>query len=160
MKWGISGKPIPAALRYAAPIQEAADDDDFPPLFAYAIAWRETISGEVNGLWPSAATVVSGDAGHGLFQLTSSYPGDWQDPKANALYAIQNFLLPAQEYWYGLNGYTGPDLVKLCAAEFNAGRGNAERGHEEGNVDLYTTDNYGTGVLAIYQSLVTKGVPA
>jgi hypothetical protein len=156
--YGLSGAPVPSTLPYAGYINRACDVENFPPAFAYAIAWRETISGEGSSQW-TAATVVSSDGGHGLYQLTASYPDDWQDPRANCEYAIDEFLRPAVSYWHGLEGYSGDDLVRLVAATFNAGLGNARAGHGAGNVDLYTTQNYAAGVLAIYKALIATGKP-
>lgn len=154
MRWGLAGGPIPQHLPYAAQIQSACEDRNFSPLLAYAIAWRETIRGEVDGNW-TAATVVSGDGGHGLFQLTSSYPPDWADPSANATYALDRFLIPDATYWVTRTSIRGDDLVRCLAASFNAGLGGAWAGHEKGNVDLYTTDNYAADVLRQYQRLAT-----
>lgn len=159
MKWGIESGHISTDLPYAYPITEAAISEDVPLALLYAIAWHETISGEVGGLWPSAALVVSDDGGHGLCQLTSSWPDDWQDPNANARYACDQYIIPAAEYWSKQCGYSGETLVKCIAATYNAGLGNAVAGHAHGDVDLYTTDSYGEAVLAIYQKLIETGKP-
>ena len=47
--------------------------------------------------------------------------------------------------------------MKAIAASYNAGLGNAIAGHANGNLDEYTTDNYGARALANYTSL-TQGV--
>jgi hypothetical protein len=154
MIFGISGAPIPATLPYASNVTAACIQGDMPPCFVYAIAWRESISGELEGLWPNASTVVSTDNGHGLMQLTSSWPDNWAIPTANAEYAIDEFILPAIRYWHGLQQFSGDDLVRLVAATYNAGLGNAIKGHEAGNVDLYTTNNYAAGILANLKALV------
>lgn len=124
---------------------------------AYAIAWRESISGQVAGLWPNAATVLSDDGGHGLFQLTYSFPDEWDDPYRNALYAIVTFLEPAETYWAQVE--QGDNLVRCIAAEYNAGRDLALKGHDEGDVDKYTTDNYAAAVLGFYHSILASGKP-
>lgn len=90
MMYGILGVPVPAHLVYAEEIN-AACGDFFPPCLAYAVANRETIRGERGGLW-RAATVVSPDGGHGLFQLTSWVPDDWADPARNAFWAVSRWL--------------------------------------------------------------------
>ena len=119
----------------------------------YAIAFRETIQGEISGLWPSAATVISGDGGHGLCQLTSSFPENWDDPIANVDFAIEHFIEPALNYWHGLQQYSGDLLVLLVAATFNEGLRAAEKYHASGDVDAGTTDEYGHAVLGFYQKL-------
>lgn len=160
MLYLISGEPIPAKLIYSEYIQKACDERNFWPLFAYAVACRESIIGEMNGKW-NARSVLSSDGGHGLFQLTSSWPNNWQDPYANACYAIDNFLTPLTNQWReAVPGLEGDDLIRCVAASFNAGFGGAWSGHERGDVDLYTSNNYGAGVLAIYHNLCEKGSPA
>jgi len=124
-----------------------------PPCLLYAIAWRESISGEVNGQWPDAATVISGDGGHGLMQLTSSWPDDWADPIPNVLYAIDEFVLPAIHYWHGLQRFAGDTLVLLVGATFNEGLSAAEKYHALGNVDAGTSNSYGHAILGFSQKL-------
>lgn len=154
----MSGHPIPTGLPYATQVATACVPKNMPPCLLYAIAWRESIQGEVNGSW-TAATVVSGDGGHGLCQLTSSYPSNWSDPTANVSYAIDRFVLPAIDYWHGLHQFTGDTLVLLVAATFNEGLGAAEKYHARGDVDAGTTDEYGHGVLSIYRTLITGQRP-
>lgn len=156
MQFGISGKPIPPALRYASAINKACGDTFFP-LVAYAIACNESIVGEIAGKW-NACTVCSADGGHGLFQLTSSWPAAWDDPDANARYAVQHFLYPALLQWrVNAPNVLGDDLVRAIAATFNAGFGLAWDGHKRGDVDLYTTDRYGQRALSYYRSLESSG---
>ena len=159
MIYGISGAPIPPALPYAAAVTAACLHENMPPCLLYAIAWRESISGEVNGQWPDAATVVSSDNGHGLCQLTSSWPDDWADPVANVNYAIEEFVLSAIRYWHGLQKFSGDTLVLLVSATFNEGLGAAEKYHAQGNVDAGASDSYGHGVLANYQKLIAGETP-
>jgi hypothetical protein len=159
MIYGISGAPIPETLPYASPVTAACLQDDMPPCLLYAIAWRESISGEVNGEWPNAALVVAGDGGHGLCQLTSSWPNDWANPIANVEYAITEFVQPAIHYWHGLQGYSGDTLVLLVAATYNEGLGAAEKYHASGDVDAGTTDEYGHGVLDNFTKLVAGLAP-
>lgn len=153
MKYGISGAPVESTLPYAEPINIAAIEADSFPCLAYAIAERETIRGEINGTW-CAATVESFDGGHGLFQLTSSWPVNWRDPQANASYAVSQFIQPAIQSGIQL-GLESESLVKFVAAAFNEGLGAAEKYHAQGNVDLGTTgNNYGADVLVNYLRLV------
>ncbi len=158
MRWGISGAPIPPRLLYADPVQRAATELDFPPLFAYAIACRESIVGEMNGKWKSA-TVVSADGGHGLFQLTYWVPPGWNDPKTNAHYAIKDWLLVDIQRWSREYGLVGDDLIKCAAASFNAGWLPAANAHRAGDVDSVTTNKYGAGVLAIFHNLISRQSP-
>jgi hypothetical protein len=153
MIYDISGRPIPKTLPYAATIQAPCVELGFSPCLAYAIAWRESISGEVHGTW-NAATVLSGDGGHGLFQLTSTFPEGWDDENINVRYALSNFLIPAL-HQFARRGLRGEDLIRLVAASFNAGESAAWEAHLAGNVDLATTGNdYSTCVLASYGRLV------
>jgi hypothetical protein len=155
MRNGLSAGPLAAGLLYGPQIQAACEiPPTFSPEVAYAIALNETIEGQENGSW-DAATVVSADGGHGLFQLTSSYPDDWADPLANATYAVEHFLLPAETFWSNM-GIQGDDLVRCIAADFNAGRQGALDGHAKGDVDLYTTDHYAARALANYLGLQTR----
>lgn len=160
MIYGISGLPAPSGL-YATVINTACMNatTNFPPCVAYAVANRETIRGERAGLWV-AKSVVSDDGGHGLFQLTSSYPPDWDDPMANTLYALANFLLPALHYFAGA-GHSGDDLIDLVADAFNAGTGRVDSYLRQGlKPDAATTGgDYGTDVLHNYR-LLAQGQPA
>lgn len=152
MRNGISGTSIPAGLPNADSVSAAcACGGDFYPCLAYAIKWNETAD------LADAATVISADGGHGLFQLTSSWPSDWEDPLANATYAVQHFLIPAEQYW--VRDFQGEDLVRAIAAEFNAGRDAVIRGHAEGDLDKYTTDNYAARALANYTKLIAGSKP-
>jgi hypothetical protein len=160
MIYGLSGAPVAAVLRYAAPINEAAEDVNFSPPLLYAIGYHETIHGEIIGLWPSAQTVVSGDGGHGIFQLTSSFPPNWYEAYCNAHWAITGpgLLGDCLEYWHEL-GFAGDQLVKLVAASFNEGLSAAEAAYKTGNVDAGTTDGYGEAVVLIYNSIISTGGP-
>lgn len=151
MRNGISAKPVDESLPYAEEINTACQVGGFSPLVAYAVKWNETAD------LPNAATVVSADDGHGLFQLTASWPSGWRDPYTNALYAVDNFLVPAETYWAPI--VQGEDLVRCIAAEFNAGRSNAIAGHQNGDVDKYTTNDYGRRALATYHKLLSGVAP-
>jgi hypothetical protein len=160
VKYGIVSGVIPAHLPYSAPIQEACTERDFSAFLTYAVAWRETIRGEIAGLWVplTAATVVSGDGGHGLCQLTSSWPNPgWETPETNVCWAIDHYLKPDMD-WLAGKGLTGEALIRGTAAAFNAGLGAAWDGHIERNdFDAYTTGNdYAADVLSVYNALVER----
>ena len=161
MKDGIVSGTLPQDYLYAAPISYAATSHLTSVFLAYAIALNETIEGEKAGLW-NAATVVSPDGGHGLFQLTSLIPYNWNDPLTNASWACEDYIVPAWAYWANAPYHLqGDDLVRAIAAEFNAGRGNAINGHREGDVGKYTTfsdgKSYADRALAHYQALCKLG---
>lgn len=158
MRWNIASEPLDKNLPYSEEITHAAFTSNTPALLLYAIAWRETISGEASHQW-TASSVVSPDGGHGLMQLTSSYPTSWPDPYDNALYACDNYIIPDALYWYRMYGYSGETLIRCIAASFNAGLEGAEAGHAKGDVGLFTTNDYSGGVLKIYQSLLATGRP-
>lgn len=147
---GIESGTVPATWPFAREINAAAEATNFSAILVAAIQQNET-----NGM-ADAATVISGDGGRGVMQLTAEYPPNWAEPYANILYAIDNFLEPAEAYWSAT--CQGDDLVRCIAAEYNGGRGNAIRGHEEGDVDAYSTNNYGDRALAGYH-LLAKGTP-
>ncbi|MGB8265190.1 MAG: hypothetical protein WCE44_02590 [Candidatus Velthaea sp.] len=173
MRNGISAGPLPQIwLPFAAEISQACVDATFgavrtfSPLVAYAVKVNETGSStdpaEIQGgADPNTLLMPDGsNAGRGIFQLTSSWPPNWQKPYANALYALENpgFLMEAEQYWVQ-QGYVGEALVKLIAASFNAGIGGAQVGHDQGNCDLNTTDNYGARAVAHYQALFAGRSP-
>ena len=159
---GISGAPIPTHLPYSAPIQKACESKQFFPCLAYAIAWRETISGEVNGSW-KACSVIAPDFGYGLFQLTYPFlqpwpPTNWEDPQTNVTLALEHYLLPAYKF-FSSRGVVGNPLVLCIAAGFNSGDQTAWQNHILGNVDLGTTNNYASAVLANYNRLIAGKNP-
>lgn len=129
---------------------------EFFPCVAYAIFWQESIEGETEGKW-DAKTIVSEDGGHGIGQLTSSWPSNWEDPRANIDYAVEHFMVPAFHNWRG--ELLGSDLVRAIAATYNAGYGQAEAGHERGNLDTFTSDDYASRALQTYNNLLTTGKP-
>jgi hypothetical protein len=143
---GISGAPLPEGFPYKA-IIEAVCGEAFPPCLMGAIKMNETGLGE----GPAAELNISFDGGHGLMQLTSSYPTDWAEPAANFRYALEQFLLPALVDWQ--DAEQGDNLVRCIAATYNAGYGNAQAGHAEGDVDKYTTNRYATRALAHFTAL-------
>ncbi|HEX3549849.1 MAG TPA: hypothetical protein VHT53_05705 [Candidatus Elarobacter sp.] len=154
MLFDVSGAGLPGGLTYGPEIEAAAVAANFPPCWLYAHGWQETIkvAGWIGTMGKTPATFISDDGGHGIFQLTASYPNDWQDPKSNAAYAIQHFLVPAAQYWNSTYGATGDTLIRCVAAEFNGGRGGAEAGHAEGDVGKFTTHTDGVS----YSDLVLK----
>jgi len=153
MRDGISGAPLPSGFPYAAIIAARCIPDSFFPCLVGAIKMNETGLGH----GPDTETIVSGDGGRGIMQLTSSYPSNWTNGAVNIGYAIDHFLIPAYQAWRG--ELQGPDLIRAIAATYNAGLGNAQAGHREGDVDKYTTNRYGARALAHYQNLL-KGVLA
>lgn len=144
MRYGISGKLLPSTVPFAREINSfaIAEGTVSPPLLA-AIAKRES---------DFTPAVVSADGGHGLCQLTASWPDDWADPATNLAYAWHVFLRPAIDYWHGLERYTGDDLVRLVSATYNEGLGAAIAWHARGDVDGGTTNHYAEGVLENYKS--------
>lgn len=160
MRFGIYSGNLASNLPYALDIERAARATNTPIALLYAIAWQESIQGEVDGSWV-AATVVSPDGGRGLCQLTSSFPDNWEDPTENATYACTKFILPAAQFWTNPTyGFSGEVLVKCIAATYNAGIAGSLAGHDNGNVDMYTTNgNYGESVLGFYRNIVAKAVP-
>lgn len=162
MRNGIAGAVVPLSLQYADEINRACVLGDFSPMVAYAVKWNETAA------MPNATTVISGDDGHGLFQITpedwwtpemvSRWASiDWTNPYSNALFAVDYFLVPAETYWQSI--FQGEDLVRAIAAEFNAGRTAAIDGHREGNLDKYTTKGYAARALATYLRLLSGEAP-
>jgi hypothetical protein len=143
----------------------------FSPELMYAIAWRESIRGQIEGLWPLANAVVATDNGCGLCQVTPAdwwtsdlhaawNAIDWRNPYANTKFAIEYFALPAEEYWSRYQQMQGVDLARCIAAEYNCGRGLALDGHKSGNVDLHTTGgDYAADVALNYTRLVNKIKP-
>lgn len=155
MRNGLAAGPLPQGLNLpgAAIIEKAClVPPTASPFLVYAIKVNETGSSLV-------PDVVSGDGGHGWMQLTSSYPDPgWADPYTNVLYAIQHFILPAEDFWAG-KGYQGYDLVRCIAADYNEGEGAAWRDHMAGDVDWHTTNHYADRALAHYRALVGGKLP-
>jgi hypothetical protein len=159
MIYGISTVPIPVKLLYSGPIQVGCTLADFPGCLAYAIAWRESIKGEVAGLWPSAVSVLSSDGGRGLYQLTSSWPVDWLDIGTNIRYALTYFLVPSLHFFAG-SGLRGDALIRMVAAAFNEGSQAATLDHLLGNVDIGTTGHdYASEVLSNFYKLTSGQAP-
>lgn len=164
MRDGISGHLCPNGVPFAGIINTESLAADFFPCLVAAIKLNETGLGTnaaclQDGANPATGLMPDGsNAGHGIMQLTSSWPSDWNTPDGNIRYAITQYLVPAYEAWRGK--LQGSDLVRAIAATYNAGYGNALRGHEEyGNVDQFTTNGYGSRALANYVALVGGTVP-
>ena len=148
MRNGITSGVV-ANVPIASLINAVSETADFSAFVISAIQHNET-----DGM-ADAATVISPDGGHGVMQLTFQVPPNWDDPYANILYAVDNYLEPAETYWAPI--LQGDDLVRAIASEYNAGRAAAIRGHEEGDIGKYSTDHYDQRALATYLSL--KGAP-
>lgn len=156
MLYGISGREVRNDMKYAGNINPACAEFNFPPMVAYAIAWRESISME-GKLWPDARKVDL-NGGHGLFQLDSSFPDNWEDADVNTNYALKHFLVPALTHWHGLERASGNGLIRLVAATFNAGLSAATLAHLQGDVDLSTAHHdYASTVLRTYLYLTVGG---
>lgn len=154
MRYGIVAGTIPGHLPYASIVQTAAEQENFSAALPYAVAWRETIRGERNGKW-NAASVISGDGGRGLFQLTSSYPDDWERPDRNCHYALEHFLKPARDFFVA-EGLLGEALIRCIAASFNAGIETAWEAHLAGDVDRCTTGcDYAADVFHVYSAIIS-----
>jgi hypothetical protein len=149
MKDGISGGPVPAAREYATLFDAIAGELDISPLVLCAIRQNETSEGD-------PPNVVSDDGGHGIMQLTSSWPPDWADPEANIAYAAQRFVAPQWAAWVEATGLQGDGLIRAIAAGYNAGYETALRAHTRGDVDAVTTDRYGERALANYHRLLDE----
>lgn len=149
MRNGIKGTALPPAFPYKAIIEQQCFEQNCSPCLVGAIKMNETGLGQGS----QSENVISADGGHGLMQLTSSFPPDWADPAANFRYAIEQYINPAWEHW-AAEGLSGDDLVRAIAATYNAGLGGAEAGHAEGDIGKYTTDHYDQRCLAHYQALV------
>jgi len=153
---GISGAALPNGFPYKSIIEQVCADKAFFPCLVGAIKMNETGLGQ----GPVSENDISFDGGHGLMQLTSSWPDNWEDPETNIAYAVQMYMLGAYASWtsppYSLDG---DDLVRAIAASYNAGFDNALAGHRIGNVDAYTTNNYGARALSNYKALVAGTIP-
>jgi hypothetical protein len=148
---GIAATPLDLSVPFAQQINAACTVENWFPYVTYAIKFNETAA------LPDAATIISPDGGHGLMQLTSSFPANWADPYQNVLYAIGHFLAPAETFWKTFE--QGDNLIRCIAAEYNCGRSNTIEGHEQGDVDKYTTNNYAARALSAYTLLTQGKVP-
>jgi len=171
MRNNLAGGPISLSLQlpFVVEIEDACSaPPTFSPILAYAIKVNETgLSYQPDelqiGADPHTELMPDGSAaGHGPFQLTSSWPTEWKIPYRNALYAIQHFLLPAEEFW-ARKGFEGDDLVRAIAAEYNSGRGGALAGHQHGDIGKFTTFSggvsYADRALKHYTNLLSGKMP-
>lgn len=150
MQNGISGAPLPDGFPYKQTIEVICGTTFFPCLVG-AIKMNETGLGH----GPDTENDVSFDGGHGIMQLTSSWPSNWQDPHANIQYAVEEFMRGAYaSFTSPPYSFSGDTLVKAIAAAYNAGFANAVAGHNEGDLDKYTTNNYGARALTHYHNLL------
>ena len=154
MRDGIAGTALPADFPYKQIIEQLCFENNVSPCLVGAIKMNETGLGQ----GPETENDISGDGGHGIMQLTSSFTDDWQDPAANIGYAIAHFIVPAWTYW-AAQGETGEALAKCIAATYNAGLGNAQAGFASGDVDEYTTNNYGERAVTKMQALIGGTIP-
>lgn len=166
MRWNISGAPLPFGFPFGAEIRAACAQRDFPPCFLGAIKWNETGNSRdpkqlQYGADPQTMLLPDGsNAGRGPFQLTSSWPENWEDPITSALYAVDDFLLPAVQQIRVQLGLSGDTLVRVAADCYNAGWGQMWAGHLGGDADWLTTGhNYGRRALAAYHSLIAGRMP-
>ncbi len=172
MRHHLHAGPLPAALAlpFRAEVEAAcAVMPTFSPLVAYAVKYCETgLSTDPAELQKGADPVTmlmpdGSNAGRGIFQLTSSFPLHWRNAYANALYAVERFLLPAEWFWAGQYGMQGEELVRAVAAEYNAGRLGAIQGHDVADVGLFTTFSdglsYADRCLLYYQHLEKGEMP-
>ena len=167
MIFGVSGQPLPGGIAYGSEISQAAAQTNFPPCWLYAHGYQETIkvAGWMETMGKTPANFISDDGGHGIFQLTASYPPNWQVPYANACYAVIQYLMPAIKYWNSTYGLLGDQLMRCVAAEYNAGRSNAEAGHNHGDVGMFTTkdadgNEYPDLVMKYYHQLAAGQKPS
>lgn len=166
MIFGISGAALPAGFPFKQQIENvcASPARNFPPCLVGAIKMNETGLGDdpaalEYGADPETGLLPNGDnAGHGIMQLTSSWPDPgWDNAWTNIAYAVDHFLIPALVAWK--DSLQGDDLVRAIAASYNAGLGKARQGHCEGDVDKYTTNDYGARALKEYTALAAGTIP-
>lgn len=156
MRNGIIATHLDLSAPFAVQINAACDAADWFPYVTSAAQTNET------GRRSDAETVISGDNGHGVMQVTPAdwWPEDmvaawaaidWRNPSANINFAIKWFLQPAETYWAPIA--QGEDLVRCILAEYNVGRDAAIEGHQAGDVDEKTTDHYADRGLVTYKKL-------
>ena len=99
---------------------------------------------------------IPGDRGNGIMQLTSEYYGRCAGPGPRNGYEMAHFIVPARTDW-ATQGETGESLAKGVAVIIT-GLGNA-KADCSGDVDEYTTNNYGERAVSKYQALVSGTIP-
>jgi hypothetical protein len=166
MRDGIEGGPLTDKHEYAEIVNRLSAERGVSPLLVYAIRLNETSEGFPPGGLQGGADPETGDmpdgsnAGHGIMQLTSSWPNDWSDPEANFKYAIEQFIEPDWNAWAEQTGLQGDGLVRAIAASYNAGLGAAMLAHKRGDVDAVTTNRYGERALEHYHALFAEASAA
>ena len=146
---GIEAKPVPEHHEFSAMVNDLCIAANVPPCLVYAIRLNETSEGD-------PPNVTSGDGGHGIMQLTSSFPDDWEDPKSNFTYAINHFIAPDLDQAVKDTGLQGDGLIRFVAAAYNAGYGTAIEDHNRGDVDAHTTNRYGERAVAHFHDLINE----
>ena len=144
MRDGIKGGPVGRQVPFANIFNQAGVKFNISPWLFASFASQES---------SFDPKVVSDDGGYGLFQITSMKLENWDDPLTNTNCAGENYIKPAYDYWVG-QGMQGDDLIRCTGASFNGGLGGAQAGHARGDVDLYTTNNYGARLVATFHSLI------
>lgn len=158
----IAGKLVPARHEYAESVNELSAAANVPPCLVYAIRLNETSEGDPptvleDGANPDTGLLPNGDnAGHGIMQLTSSWPSDWANPSSNIEYAIAHFIKPDLEQAVIDTGLQGDGLIRFVGAAYNSGYGAALRNHNLGDVDLGDTNRYGDRVLKHFNDLIAE----
>ncbi len=160
----------PALMAYQHDVNGEAEIAKIPPCLLAAIVWRETGGQNILqiGMEPGPG------CGVGLTQITSDV--DWSAPAkpsyqgydllvaADNLYvAAAFFLAPAlaaavrlqRDNPAGFSVACHGQLVYGAAGAYNAGTGALQQAVAQGvDLDVYTTNNYASDVLAKYLALV------
>jgi hypothetical protein len=135
----------------------AAARQHLPPAFVVAVASRET-----------GIRNILGDGGHGVgvIQIDTRYHALAREMKANGTWKTQPGRLI--EYGAGLLRHEVDwakahwpqfDPLKIAAAAYNAGEGNARRGVEEGDADAHDTGHdYAADVLKRMRAIEEFGL--
>jgi hypothetical protein len=162
-RWGISSAPIPAFVPFYQEMTAACATypGGFPPCALAAIKYCESVDNADPALVQQGCDPVTllmpdgSNAGRSPWQLTESWPQQWQDPWIASRYALTQFLAPSFQYMLFMDGsLSGLELVKLGCAGYNAGPGAAWAAHVAGNVDRATTNNYGSRAVAYFTALL------
>lgn len=151
MRDGIDGGPLASRHEYAAIVNGLSLGFNVSPLLVYAIRLNETSEGD-------PPDILSNDGGHGIMQLTSSYPSNWTDPTANISYAIAHFIEPDWQSWKEADpSLAGDDLIRCIAVGYNAGFGTALAAHRAGDVDRVSySGHYGVDAVRNYHALLDE----
>ncbi len=155
MLYGIVASPLPVSFPGAPIFASVCQGLGAPPCFVGAIAWRESLS---SLSFDDATAYIEYEdgapAGHGIMQLTSEFPAQWNVPATNITYAIMNFILPDLRA-FAREGLCGDDLAKVAACAYNAGPRRAWAAHLAGDADTATTGgDYGSAVVGFMHKLL------